>query len=345
MACLFSGTLGANVEIVGSGTFLPRCRITNADIYQEMHRGGTTQADPTIDWIEQKTGIRERRRLDTEAATSDMCCDAGREALRVCSVAPTAVDCLIVGTNSPDYLLPSTALIVRERMVLDHAFVLDLNQFGCCATLFGLFLASQSLQAGFYRHALVIGADVMSRLSDPNHANSVFFGDAASSFLLRRRTENGSGFISWDLRGQHSMDLCVAAGGSKRPITSDDLRSGANHLYMNGRSVWDLATKGMIESVTNVLRLAEMAPDDVDLFIFHQANLRMIHHCMSVLNVDPARTHTVIEETGNTSTASLGLAYDSALRSGRIRDGSTIVFAAAGAGFFWGAAVYRVRSS
>jgi 3-oxoacyl-[acyl-carrier-protein] synthase III len=341
MTCLYSGLINSGIEIAGSGAFLPDRRVTNEDIYREMRASGKLSADQTVDWIEQKTGIRERRWLDSETATSDMCCKAGQDALHMCDLPPSDVDCLIIATNSPDYYLPSTALIIRESLGLDHAFVLDLNQFGCCASLFALFLATQSLQAGFYRHVLVIGADVMSRLSDPENANSVFFGDAASAFLLRRGRDSDSGFMAWDLRGQHSMDLCVPAGGSKRPLTPDDLKSGAHRLYMNGRCVWDLATKGMGESVTKVLALTGQRPDDIDVFIFHQANLRLIHHCMSALKVDPIRAHTVIEETGNTSTASLGLAYHSAVCSGKIHPGASVVLAAAGAGFFWGAAIYR----
>jgi 3-oxoacyl-[acyl-carrier-protein] synthase-3 len=341
MTTLYSGIPTIAVEIAGSGVFLPDCRITNADIYEEMRvRGQASDRGPT-DWIEEKTGIRERRRLDDSAATSDMCSHAGMDALRACNLSPSEVDCLIIGTNSPDFLLPSTALVVRSSMGLDRAFVLDLNQYGCCASLFGLYLASHFLQTGLYRNALVIGADVMSRLSNPFNANSVFFGDAASAFLLRPAKKEGTGFIAWDLRGQHSMDLCVPAGGSKRPLTHDDLGTGAHRLYMNGRGVWDLATKGMTESVTNVLALARLMPEDVGMYIFHQANLRMIHHCMSALKVEASRAHTVIEDTGNTSTASLGLAYNSAVRCGKSRPGETIVFAAAGAGFFWGAAAYR----
>jgi 3-oxoacyl-[acyl-carrier-protein] synthase III len=344
MSCLYSGVFGSHAVIDGSGIFLPSTRITNSDIYQDMCVSGALQAEPAIDWIQQKTGIRARRRLATESATSDMCCEAGWDALRMGNVPPSAVDCLVIGSNSPDYLLPSTALMVRERMALDHAFVMDLNQFGCSATLFALFLATTFLKSGLYERILVIGADVMSRLSDCRHPNSVFFGDAASAFLVRRRPGNEFGFLSWDLRGQHSMDLCVRAGGSRHPIVADDLSSGANHLYMNGRSVWDLATKGMTESINTALQLVGMRAEDVDLFIFHQANLRLIHHCMSVLNVDPVRAHMVIEETGNTSTASLGLAFNSAFHAGKIGNGAIIVFAAAGAGFFWGASVYKNES-
>src|SRR5580704_1216918 len=185
MTTLYSGLSNIGVEIAGSGVFLPSCRITNEDLYREMRARSQPSADrDTSDWIEEKTGIRERRRLDESDATSDMCCHAGVDALGMCNLSPSAVDCLIIGTNSPDFLLPSTALMVRSSMGLDRAFVLDLNQYGCCATLFGLFLATHFLQTGLYRNVLVIGADVMSRLSNPFNANSVFFGDAASAFLL-----------------------------------------------------------------------------------------------------------------------------------------------------------------
>jgi 3-oxoacyl-[acyl-carrier-protein] synthase-3 len=342
MTTLYSGLSNTGIEIAGSGVFLPDCRITNEDIYQEMRARGQTSSDQVAtDWIQEKTGIRARRRLDASAATSDMCRHAGMDALAACNLPPSEVDCLIIGTNTPDFPLPSTALMLRSSMALERAFVLDLNQYGCCASLFGLFLATHFLQTGLYRNVLVIGADVMSRLSNPFNANSVFFGDAASAFLLRPSREQGTGFIAWDLRGKHTMDLCVPAGGSKRPLTSDDIGTGAHRLYMNGRGVWDLATKGMKESVMNVLTLAHMAPEDVETFIFHQANLRLIQECMSGLKLQAARAHTVIEETGNTSTASLGLAYHSALRSGKIHPGENLVFAAAGAGFFWGAALYK----
>jgi 3-oxoacyl-[acyl-carrier-protein] synthase III len=342
MTTLYSGLSNNSVEIAGTGVFLPDRRITNEDIYQDMRARGQLSADQAAtDWIREKTGIRERRRLDESAATSDMCTHAGMDALAMCNLPPSEVDCLIIGTNSPDYLLPSTALMVRSSLALDRAFVLDLNQYGCCASLFGMFLATHFLQTGLYRNVLVMGADVMSRLSNPSNANSVFFGDAASAFLLRPGREQGAGFIAWDLRGQHSMDLCVPAGGSKRPLTPDDVCTGAHRVYMNGRGVWDQATKGMTESVANVLALTQMMPEDIGTFIFHQANLRMIHHCMSAINVDVSRAHTVIEDTANTSTASLGLAYNSALRCGKIHPGETVMFAAAGAGFFWGAAAYR----
>lgn len=344
MTTLYSGLSKTGVEIAGSGVFLPDHRISNEDIYREMRARGQATDKGTGDWIAEKTGIRERRKLDDSAATSDMCICASGAALKAGNVSPSDVDCLIIGTNSPDYPLPSTGLMVRDSLGMDHAFVLDLNQYGCSASLFGLFLATNFLQTGLYRNVLVVGADVMSRLSNPSNANYVFFGDAASAFLLRPAREQGTGFIAWDLRGQPSMDLCVPAGGSKRPLTTEDIGTGAHRLYMNGRGVWNHATQGMTESVTNVLALSNQTPEDIGIFIFHQANLRLIHQCMATLKVDVSHTHTVIEETGNTSTASLGLAYHSALNCGKVRPGDMVVFAVAGAGFFWGAAAYRSAS-
>jgi 3-oxoacyl-[acyl-carrier-protein] synthase-3 len=328
-----NSTVGRDVAIFASSSYLPDQVIVNESLFPS--------SVPGRDWIYIKTGIRERRRMAASEATSDLCIAAGREVLISSGTAPAQIDALVIGTNTPDYPFPSTALIVAEALGMPDVLTLDLNQYGCPASLFGLFFGAQFFMDAACRNVLVIAAEAMSRIFNPEKPESSFFGDGAGAFLLRRHRSPDAGFLGWDLRGKASMDLAIRNGGSRSPLTLETLAEGGQYLYMNGRAVWDKATTLMRESLQCLLRAKGLDLSSVDLFLFHQANVRMIEFCMSELGLPMELTHCVAEKYGNTSAATLPIVYHDAVLRQKIQPGRTIAFASAGAGFYWGSTLYR----
>jgi 3-oxoacyl-[acyl-carrier-protein] synthase-3 len=224
---------------------------------------------------------------------------------------------------------------------MPEAFALDLNQYGCPASLFGLHFGARFFLDPNCRNVLVIAAEAMSRIANPEKPDSVFFGDGAGAFLLRRHRSPNAGFLAWDLHGKASMDLAIRHGGSRSPLTLATLEQGGQYLYMNGRAVWEKATSLMGASVNAVLQSTGRDLASVDLLLFHQANVRMIEFCMSQLGLPMDKTHCIAEKYANTSAATLPIVYHDAVLEGKLHPGSTITMASAGAGFLWGSTLYR----
>lgn len=321
------------VGVLGVGTYVPPAVVTNNDLESGL--------DTSDAWIVKHTGIRERRYLDERLATSDMCVYAARRALGAAGVRAADVDAIVVGTITPDQPLPSTALKVKEAIGARRAVPLDLTQYACASGVYGILIASHMMQSGHFRHVLVIGADSMSRLTDPgDRSTRVFFGDAAGAVLLGP-TGSGYGLLAWNVADELSHEVQVPAGGARLPTDARTAAAGGQFLKMNGRAVWEVATAALPRTISDVLSDAGLEPDDIQHFILHQANHNIIKEVMRRLDAPLDKVQVTVDRLGNTGSASIFTALDSATRAGDIKHGDLMVLAGIGAGFFWGALCLR----
>ena len=321
------------LQIVATGSYVPDCVVTNDDLHARLG------FDPS--WIVQRTGIRERRHAPPEIATSDMAVLAARQCMERAGAKPADVDLVLVGTFTPDMSFPATACLVQDRLGI-RAPAVDL-QAACAGFMYALVIGSQFISTGNSRLALIIGADCNSRILNPNDQQTYpLFGDGAGAVLLAAGDRN-QGLISYTLGSDGSGGdlLCRRMGGSRLPFAAGLLDEGYQYLQMDGRSVFKWAVRLLDESITAVLREAQLAPADVDLVVLHQANVRIIYAATDVLGIDRKKVFLNLDRYGNTSAGSIPLALDEAHQQGRIKRGDNILVSGFGAGLAWGTAVLR----
>ena len=319
-------------RILGTGRAVPSAVLRNADLEARF--------DVTDDWIVARSGIRARHVVDGSGlATSDLAVEAARAALAEARVPPEAIDIVIVATASPDHPVPATACLVQARLGARRAAAFDLHA-ACSGFVYGLVLADRLLAAPPHASVLLIGADALSRHVDPADRNtSILFGDGAGAVVLGR----GAGLLGQHLGadGTAASHLMIAAGGTRRPIDAEALRTRAHTLAMNGREVFRAAVQSMSEALRAAFADAGIAPDAVRWVIAHQANHRILRGVAEHTRLDPTRFWSNLERYGNTGAATIPLALAEAHASGALRPGDLVALAAAGAGFTWGAAVLR----
>lgn len=321
------------VGILGTGAHVPSRVVTNADLVRTL--------DTTDEWITSRTGIRERRWLEDGRTTSDMCVAAARQALADSGLDPADLDAVVVATFTFDQPLPSTALIVKEALGADRAFPLDLNQAACAGGAYGMLVAAHLLQNDHIRHVLVIGAECLSRVTDPaDRTTRVFFGDAAGAVVMGRTTP-GFGLLAWDLDASLSYAVEITSGGASRPVTPATAAEGGQYLRMDGRTVWVEATKRLPESIRTTLQRAGLEPQDVQHYMLHQANLNIVHEVMDQLGVDRSRAGITVDRYGNTGAATVFTVLHQARERGRIVPGDLVLVSGIGAGFIWGTLCLR----
>lgn len=321
------------VQVIASGSYVPRRVVTNADLEQQYG------IDPG--WVEQRTGIRERRYVAEGEATSQMAVEAARRAMRRARVEADDIDLIVVGTFTPDYMCPSTACLVQNALGV-QAPAVDL-QAACSGFMYALVTAAQFVATGNSRLALVIGADANSRIIDPrNKKIAPLFGDGAGAVLLGAGDPH-QGLMCYQLGsdGSGGSLLDRPSGGSLSPLTADDLESGRHFLQMDGRNVFKWAVRALTDTIELVLNRTGMSVHDVDLYLAHQANIRIINYAMEQLGIPPEKVLNNLQRYGNTSAASIPLALDEALEDGRIRRGDTVLLSGFGAGLTWGTALLR----
>ena len=284
----------------------------------------TLQLDTSEEWIEQKTGILERRHVDTETLT-DLCIQSAHEALAQSKLDPASLDLIIVATSTSDNCMPSTACMVQRALGATNAAAFDLNA-ACSGFVHALETASRWI-APAPQNALIIGADCGSQLTDPNdRLTAVFFGDAAGAAVL---SSTGSGrILSSYLRSSGNDEALKAKVGGK--------------LNMNGRQVWDFATRVLPETVRELAAQAEVSVDDIELIIPHQANLNILQSAAEELQISMDRVMVNLDRFGNTIAASIPLALDEALRDGRVRNGDLVALVGYGAGLTWGGQLWQI---
>jgi 3-oxoacyl-[acyl-carrier-protein] synthase-3 len=321
-----------NALITGWGMYAPSRVMTNDEL--------STMVDTSDEWIRTRTGIRERRiAADDETATT-LSVYAARDALAVAGLDPTELDLVIVATCTPDYPLPATAVLIATELGATRAAGFDL-QAACSGFLFALASGTSFISSGMYRSVLVIGVEVLSRFLDwSDRSTCVLFGDGAGAVLLQASDKPG-GMLGFDLfsDGTGCEGIIVPAGGSARPASHATVDAHEHSIRMLGSEVFKYATRQMGESALAALRKSGLTVDDVDQFVFHQANLRIITHVQKQFGIPDHKTFLNIEKYGNTSAASVPMALVEALAGGRIKPGDRILMVAFGAGYTAGAVV------
>lgn len=319
-------------HITGWGMAVPEQVLTNQDLASRM--------DTSDEWIQSRTGIKERRIASSDQTTATLAYQAAEQALQMARLKPTEVELIVVATSSPEYLFPATACLVQDRLGASNAGAFDLLA-ACSGFIFALNLGTQAIRSGSIKNALIIGSETLSRLVDwTDRGTSILFGDGAGAFILQAREEPG-GVISCVMRSDGSGGdlLCIPAGGSHSPASLETVSNGNHYIKMNGREVFRFATRVMAQATQEAVSAAELKLDDIQLVIPHQANLRIIESALRNLSIPMDRCIVNLDRYGNTSTASIPIATCEAVNQGRLKAGDKVVFVGFGAGLTWGAAV------
>jgi 3-oxoacyl-[acyl-carrier-protein] synthase-3 len=318
----------------GWGTAIPEKLLTNADLEQRV--------DTTDAWIVERTGIRERHIAAPTDTTASLAIDAGTAAIKHAGITPDAIDLLIVATASPEQPVPHTGAFVGEGLGLQCGSF-DLGA-GCAGFVYMLVVGSSLLTTGNLDHVLIVGAETLSRIIDPDdRATCILFGDGAAAAVLSRSPDDGPGVLAWDLGcdGSAAGLLEVRAGGSRMPATPETIAAGEQYLKMQGQEVFRRAVRVVVDSARTTLDRAGVSSSDVAWFIPHQANIRIIESAATRLGVAGDRTIVNIDHYGNTSAASIPLALAEAADDGRLRDGDLVLMSGFGAGMTWASALLR----
>jgi 3-oxoacyl-[acyl-carrier-protein] synthase III len=318
----------------GWGTAVPEKLVTNAEMEQRV--------DTTDAWIVERTGIRERHVAATTDTTASLAIDAGTAAIKNAGITPDAVDLLIVATASPEQPIPHTGAFVGEGLGL-RCGSFDLGA-GCAGFVYMLVVGSSLLATGNLDHVLIVGAEILSRIIDPDdRATSILFGDGAAAAVLSRSPDDGPGVLAWDLGcdGSAAGLLEIRAGGSRMPATAETIAAGEQYLKMQGQEVFRRAVRVVVESARTTLDRAGVAASDVAWFVPHQANIRIIESASTRLGIAADRTIVNIDRYGNTSAASIPLALAEAADDGRLHDGDLVLMSGFGAGMTWASALLQ----
>lgn len=320
------------IGIIGYGKYVPERILTNADMEKMV--------ETNDEWIVSRTGIRERHIAAPEQATSDLAYEAAVQALKTAGMAAEDLELIIVATITPDTFFPSTACILQDKLGAKKAAAFDLSA-ACSGFVYGMATANGMLQTGMYNNALVIGADALSRITDYTDRNTcVLFGDGAGAVVLGEVSQ-GRGFLSFDLgaEGSGGSLLKLEAGGSRLPASEETIQDKKHYIYMNGREVFKFAVRVMGTATEDVLRKAGKGKEDIDLFVPHQANIRIIQSAMQRLELPEEKCVINVDKYANTSAASIPLALVEAAEEGRMKEGDTILLVGFGGGLTWGASV------
>ncbi|HSV46252.1 MAG TPA: beta-ketoacyl-ACP synthase III [Ramlibacter sp.] len=315
-------------RIAGTGSYLPPRRVTNADLAAELAAKGVETSDA---WIIERTGIRARHFAAPDVTTSDLGAQAARRALEAAGVAASEIDLIIVATSTPDMVFPSAACILQNKLGIAGCAAFDV-QAVCSGFVYALTVADAMIRTGSASKALVIGAEVFSRILDFNDRTTcVLFGDGAGAVVLE--ASDTPGILATDLHadGKHVGILCVPGTVSGGQVLGDPL------LKMDGQAVFKLAVGVLEEAARTTLAKAGREQSDIDWLIPHQANIRIMQGTAKRLKLPMDKLVVTVDEHGNTSAASIPLALDAAVRSGRIARGDTLMLEGVGGGFTWGA--------
>ena len=317
--------------VLGCGSYLPERVLTNAELAQRI--------DTSDDWIVQRTGISERHIAADDEFTSHLAINATRAALADAKIDAQSIDLIVLATSTPDNTFPATAVAVQHALGINHGVAFDL-QAVCSGFVFALTTADNFLRAGAHKRALVIGAETFSRILDWNDRGTcVLFGDGAGAVVLEAQQHSGTtddpGVLTTHLRsdGRHKSKLFVDGGpGSTKTV---------GHLRMEGREVFKHAVGMITDVIVDAFNATGFTADDINWFIPHQANKRIIDASAHKLHIAPQKVVLTVDKHGNTSAASIPLALSVAVRDGRVKKGDLVLFEAMGGGFTWGSALVR----
>jgi len=320
--------------IVGIGRYIPRRVVTNAELEQLV--------DTTDEWIVSRTGIRERRIAEPDEASSDLAYEASKEALADAGVTAEEIDLVIVGTATPDMLFPATACILQDRLGAKHAGAFDVSA-ACTSWAYAAAVAHGYVSSGQANTVLVVGAETLSKIINWKDRNtSVLFGDSAGAVVMKP-CEPGKGFLSFHLGsdGSGGPFIALPAGGSRLPASYETVEREQHYLTMNGREVFKFAVRCIPRAIEEAVKRAGIAIEDVDWFIPHQANIRIIDAAAERLRQPREKFFVNVERYGNTSAASVPVALYEAVRSGQIKEGDVVVMVAFGGGLTWASCAIR----
>ena len=319
--------------IAGTGSYAPAKVVTNADLERMVATSD--------EWIRERTGIRDRRIAATGEACSDLAVQAGKRALTAAGLAATDLDMILVATCTGDYPLPATACLVQHQLGATKAAACDLSA-ACCGFVYALSVADAYVKSGM-RHVLVIGSEVMSAITDWTDRNTcVLFGDGAGEVVVSA-SDGEQGILSTHLRSDGSLCelIMVPGGGSRTPPSEKVIAERLQYIKMKGNETFKVAVRTLEEIARTTLSANGLRVEDLDLYVPHQANVRILKAVMERLGLPREKVLLNLDRYGNTSAASIPIALDEAVREGRIKDGSLVMLGAFGAGLTWASAVIR----
>lgn len=322
-------------KISALGTYVPPRLLTNADLERMV--------DTNNEWIMARVGIRERHIVEKGTPTSDLAVEASRKALALRGLNPSDIQAIIVGTVTPDMLFPSTACVVQEKLGAKGAWGFDLSA-ACSAFLYSVQVGAQFIASGAHRHVLAIGADVMSSIIDyTDRATCVIFGDGAGAALLEPAENESEGIIDFihEVDGAGGQYLYMPGGGSLHPTTKDTIAKRMHYVHQDGQQVFKFAVRKQTELCLKLLERNGLKGSDIDVFIPHQANLRIINATAERLGLKPESVIINIDRFGNTTAGTIPLAMNTAIEEGKLKKGSLVLLASVGAGFTVGATLLR----
>ena len=320
-------------RITGTGSYLPPRKLTNADLVAELAAQGVETSD---DWIVERTGIRARHFADPGMCSSELGLEAARHALQAANLKPEDIDLIIVATSTPDMVFPSTACILQNKLGANGCAAFDV-QAVCSGFIYALTVADAMIKTGAAKKALVIGAEVFSRILDfKDRTTCVLFGDGAGAVVLE--ASSTPGILASDLHadGKHVGILCVPGHVSGGQVLGEPL------LKMDGQAVFKLAVGLLDQAARNTLAKADKLAEDVDWLVPHQANIRIMQSTARKLKLSMDKVIVTVDQHGNTSAASIPLALDTAVRSGKIKPGELLMLEGVGGGFTWGAVLLNL---
>jgi len=319
---------GDAISITGLGSYVPERVMTNDEL--------STMMDTSDEWIRERTGIRERRIAGPEQALSDLCLPAAREALATAGLEGSQIDLIIVATVTPDMAFPSTGAILADLLGASEAAAYDLSA-GCTGFMYAVAQAYGMVAGGLSQRALVVGGDVLSKILDwSDRSTAVLFGDGAGAVVLERVGDRG--FLGFELGadGSGGPQLYVPAGGSRIPASAESVAAKQHFVQMNGREVFKFATRVLVSSAEAVLAECGRTIDEVDVYVPHQANVRIIEYAREKLGIPKEKVVIDVDRYGNTSSGSIPLALSDAKADGRLQQGKLVLMTGMGAGLTWG---------
>jgi 3-oxoacyl-[acyl-carrier-protein] synthase-3 len=322
-------------HIASIATYLPPKLLTNADLEKMV--------ETTDEWILQRTGIRERHIAERGVGTSDLAYEASKQAIARAGLTPNDIDLIIVGTTTPDMSFPSTACLLQAKLGISHAWGFDLSA-ACSGFTYSLTAAAQIVATGASRHALVVGADVMSSIIDyTDRTTCVLFGDGAGAVVVSATDDESIGVLDFEnyVDGNGGGALCMPAGGSLRPATRETVEQRLHYVKQEGQTVFKFAVRNMEEVCRRILDRNNVNPADLDLFAAHQANRRIIQLTAEKLGMPTEKVLINIDRYGNTTGGTIPLVLNDAVEQGRLKRGDLVLLASVGAGFTVGAVLLR----
>jgi 3-oxoacyl-[acyl-carrier-protein] synthase-3 len=322
-------------KISALGTYVPPRLLTNADLEKMV--------DTNNEWIMSRVGIRERHIVDKGVATSDLAVEAAKKALAQRGLAPTDIEAIIVGTVTPDMLFPSTACLVQHKLGAKGAWGFDLSA-ACSAFIYSLQVGAQFIASGKHKHVMTIGSDVMSSIIDyTDRATCVIFGDGAGATILEPAEDDSVGIIDFihEVDGSGGQFLYMPGGGSLNPSSKETVEKKMHYVHQDGQQVFKFAVRKQTELCLKLLERNGLKGSDVDVFIPHQANLRIINATAERLQLRSESVIVNIDRFGNTTAGTIPLAMNTAMEEGKLKKGSLVLLASVGAGFTIGATLLR----